>query len=235
MFSKSKIWVYNNYVFLTDESASNRKDSVFPLCYENTYLSKNLDVKQGDLVLDLCTGCGILGISASQKAEYVLGTDINQRCIEFAKFNAKLNGVDHKVDFYCGDLFEPVKGLKFDLIVTNPPFETVPENFEYYLHSNGGKNGTKIIEQILDNIRDYMYPDGKFQMICWLSEKNVSLLNKIRNIFEAKDVKIKFIKKFTSSEIQKYQKDKFALFEKNKNVGCISANEFVYLTFIHAR
>jgi release factor glutamine methyltransferase len=48
--------------------------------------------------------------------------DINPAAVRCALINSLLNGVDHKVDVRLGDLFAPVQGERFDLVLFNPPF-----------------------------------------------------------------------------------------------------------------
>ncbi len=70
--------------------------------------------------LDLGTGCGVQAFHLAGHAQEVIGTDISDRCLEFASFNAALNGIPLEVR--RGSLFEPVEEERFDLVVSNPPF-----------------------------------------------------------------------------------------------------------------
>ena len=61
---------------------------------EDTFLfAENLDVKEGERVLDVGTGCGLLGILAAKKAWNVVAVDLNPYAIRCAKENSDLNGV----------------------------------------------------------------------------------------------------------------------------------------------
>jgi len=80
-------------------------------------------------VLDLCTGSGCLALAIAKnfpEAE-VYGTDISKEATRYASENAKLNDIKN-VTFLKGSLFEPMKQLisamplKFDVIVSNPPY-----------------------------------------------------------------------------------------------------------------
>jgi len=73
-------------------------------------------------ILDLCTGSGAIAISIAknlQNAE-VYAVDISQKAIEIAKKNAK--ELDAKVKFIKSNLFNKVDKMKFDIIVSNPPY-----------------------------------------------------------------------------------------------------------------
>ena len=71
-------------------------------------------------VLDLGTGCGVLAILVSSFSKEVIGTDLNPRAINFAQFNSLLNQAKD-VSFYHGDLYNPVKSVQFNMILSNPP------------------------------------------------------------------------------------------------------------------
>ena len=74
--------------------------------------------------LDLCCGTGAIGLSVKKEKPLarVTLTDISGDALDLARENAKLAGLD--VEFRQGDLFEPVAGEVFDLILCNPPYLT---------------------------------------------------------------------------------------------------------------
>jgi release factor glutamine methyltransferase len=75
----------------------------------------------GASVLDLCTGSGVLAIAAARAgARRVVAVDVSRRAVLAARLNAMLNGV--QIEAVRGDLFAPVRGERFDLIVSNPPY-----------------------------------------------------------------------------------------------------------------
>ena len=76
--------------------------------------------------LDLGTGCGVQALHLAGHADRVVATDVNQRALDLARFNAELNEVADRVDVRNGSFFEPVAGERFDLISTNPPFVISP-------------------------------------------------------------------------------------------------------------
>ncbi len=133
---------------------------------EDSFLfAENLTVKNGDSVLDMGTGCGILGIIAANKAFKVIAIDINPAAVRCAKENAKLNGVAHKMFFIQGDLFAPLKkGKKFDLILFNAPYlPTEPFEGKTFVELAwaGGANGKATINRFLQGVRDYVKVDGR--------------------------------------------------------------------------
>ena len=73
-------------------------------------------------VLDMGTGSGVCAMFAANHARRVVAVDINPVAVRCARINALLNDQDHKIEVRHGDLFEPVRGEKFDMILFNPPF-----------------------------------------------------------------------------------------------------------------
>jgi HemK-related putative methylase len=76
----------------------------------------------GAVVLDMGTGSGLLAITAAERAGQVTAVDINPEAVRCARVNTLLNRVEGRVTVRQGDLFAPVTGERFDLILFNPPF-----------------------------------------------------------------------------------------------------------------
>jgi SAM-dependent methyltransferase len=73
-------------------------------------------------VLDLGTGTGIGAVFAARRAGRVVATDINPQAVRCALMNAQALRLNHKIEMRTGDLFEPVHGEQYDVILFNPPF-----------------------------------------------------------------------------------------------------------------
>ena len=82
----------------------------------------NTHARAGMRVLDLGTGTGVAAIAAAQAGAHVTAVDINPEAVRCTRINALLNHVETRVDVRQGDLFAPVAGIRFDLVVCNPPF-----------------------------------------------------------------------------------------------------------------
>jgi methylase of polypeptide subunit release factors len=101
---------------------------------------------EGERALDLCTGNGIQAILLAAHAERVVATDVNERALAYAAFNALLNGAGN-VETRLGSFFEPVEGQRFDLVVANPPYVVSPESA--YLFRDGGMSGDAVSEHVV--------------------------------------------------------------------------------------
>lgn len=87
------------------------------------YLRKEGVVAKSDRVLDVGTGSGLLAISAGLAgAAQVTAVDANPAAVLAARRNVALYGLAGKVTVAQGDLFDPVVGQRFDLVVCNPPY-----------------------------------------------------------------------------------------------------------------
>lgn len=158
MHSPVKKAFFDNYTFY-----------VWPDVYEpaeDSFLfAENLTAKFGEYVLDMGTGCGILGIIAAEKASRVVAVDVNPSAVRCAKENAKLNGVVNKMFFVQGNLFAPLKiGEKFDLILFNAPYlpsEIWEGNTWIERAWVGGPYGRAVLDEFLQAFPGYLKTDGR--------------------------------------------------------------------------
>ncbi|HWQ13255.1 MAG TPA: HemK2/MTQ2 family protein methyltransferase [Roseiflexaceae bacterium] len=79
-------------------------------------------VPEGAAVLDMGTGSGIGAVFAARRARRVVAVDINPEAVRCARINALLNRVEGRVEVRQGDLFAPLAGERFDVVLFNPPF-----------------------------------------------------------------------------------------------------------------
>jgi len=88
-------------------------------------LSRTLNdslIPPGVRVLDMGTGTGIGAVIAAQWAAQVDAVDINPEAARCARINALLHTMDDRIVVYEGDLFEPVQGRRYDVVLFNPPY-----------------------------------------------------------------------------------------------------------------
>jgi len=114
-------------------------------------------------VLDLCTGSGILAVTAAMRgAREVHAVDVSRRAVMTVKMNARLNGV--KVCAHRGDLFAAVGEQRFDAIVSNPPY--VPAETDELPTSgpsrawDAGRDGRVVLDRIIADAPAHLRPGG---------------------------------------------------------------------------
>ncbi|MFY9175182.1 MAG: peptide chain release factor N(5)-glutamine methyltransferase [Peptococcia bacterium] len=141
-------------------------------------------------ILELCTGSGVIAVSLAYYLPTALVTavDISAPALEVAKANSVKYGVNGRVSFYQGDLFEPlVEGFKYDLLVANPPYiseaeyETLPADVkkEPALALLAGSDGLDYYRRIASRAAQFLLREGKlFLEIGWQQGEEVSQILK---------------------------------------------------------
>lgn len=134
-------------------------------------------LKDGDSMLDLCTGSGAIAVAvaveaAKKKNVTIVGADISEDALEVARENARINQAS--VTFVKADLFDGIRG-KFDLITANPPYIKSSEiasldqevrDFEPRIALDGGEDGLDFYRRIAERIRRYIVRGGMCIMEC---------------------------------------------------------------------
>lgn len=116
------------------------------------------EVRAGDRVLDMGTGCGVNAILAAKTALDVVGVDLNPAAIAAAARNAARNGVADRTHFHVSDVFDAVEG-NFDLIMFDPPFRWFrPRNM---LEASITDVGYGALTRFMAHARDYMQPGAR--------------------------------------------------------------------------
>ena len=113
--------------------------------------------------LDLGTGSGILALYLSKISKKVFAVDISREALTIARENARMNGIDN-ITFRESDLFSSLKGMKFDLIVFNPPYLPCSPKNKEDLCICGGKN-LGIISKFLEEVRNHLKRKGFFLLL----------------------------------------------------------------------
>jgi SAM-dependent methyltransferase len=112
--------------------------------------------------LDLCTGSGVQAFLTARHAARVVAVDINPRALNFAAFGARLNGIVN-VEVREGDLFDPVGGERFDLLLANPPYVVSPETG--LLFRDGGLPGDSFSERLVRCAPDFLEQGGYAHLV----------------------------------------------------------------------
>ena len=129
-----------------------------------------LDGRHVEHALDLCTGSGCIGIAMAEYHPHwqVDIVDISDDALSLARENVAFQHVGDRVEAIHSDLFSGLKGRKYDLIVSNPPYVTEDEyaalpgeySHEPKLGLTSGDDGLDICLRMLDEAADYLSEDG---------------------------------------------------------------------------
>ena len=121
-------------------------------------------------VLDLCTGCGCLGILAARafSRARVDATDISGAALVVARKNILMHRLRSRIRLLRSDLFSALEGERYDLIVTNPPYvaasamRRLPAEYRHEprLALAAGRDGLDFVRRIVAAARAYLTPDG---------------------------------------------------------------------------
>lgn len=124
--------------------------------------------------VDICTGSGCLAVLAAKffPQASVDAVDLSADALEVAKLNLAEHDVEDQVTLFKGDLFAPLSGRTYDLIITNPPYVDhdalagYPPEFraEPVIAHDGGEDGLDLVRKILARAADHLNPGGG--MIC---------------------------------------------------------------------
>jgi ribosomal protein L3 glutamine methyltransferase len=121
-------------------------------------------------VLDLCTGSGCLAILAAHAFAnaQIDAVDISKGALEVAVRNVADYRLEDRVTLHQGDLFKPLAGRRYDLIISNPPYvdaqgmAELPRECraEPKLAFDGGADGIEIVRRILQQAGQHLTPEG---------------------------------------------------------------------------
>jgi len=146
----------------------NTHPDVYEPAEDSFLLADNLDIKSMDNVLEIGTGTGFIAIVASKIAGKVIATDVNDHALKCTIKNAVTNKA-YNIELKKGDIFEPVEGQKFDLILFNAPYlptsETEKLNNELNAAFDGGLNGRDMIDKFIEQVRDFLKEEGRMQLV----------------------------------------------------------------------
>ncbi len=146
----------------------NTHPKVYEPAEDSFLLAKNLELNRRDEVLEIGTGTGIIAVCVARKVARVVATDINPWALQCAAKNLITNST-FNVELREGNLFEPVQGEKFDLILFNTPYLPTEEDDvlddELNAAWDGGTNGREVIDKFLDGICGHIRKGGRVQLV----------------------------------------------------------------------
>jgi len=163
MSSRSKKTFFGDFVFVVDEN-------VYEPAEDSFLFAENLNVKKCERVLDMGTGCGILGVIAAKRASDVVAVDVNPYAVRCAKKNTLINNVHNKVSFVQGDLFSPIsEKTMFDVILFNAPYLPLEESerSDSWISRawSAGTTGREVIDRFINESVTYLKGRGRLLLL----------------------------------------------------------------------
>ena len=133
-----------------------------------------VDPASVERALDLCAGSGAIALIAARAFQDAMvdAVELSPEAAEVARINIADSGFEERVELLEGDLFAPVEGRLYDLILTNPPYvdaQAMDELPPEYAHEpamalGSGEDGLDIVRRILAQARAHLTPEGA--LIC---------------------------------------------------------------------
>ncbi len=179
--------------FYVDENVLIPRQDTEILVEEIISISKKIN--KNIKILDLCTGSGCIGISLAKKIENaeVYASDISKNALQVAIKNAKNNNV--KINYIESNLFENIDNIKFDIIVSNPPYIekntilNLPKDVqnEPKIALDGGVDGLDFYRKIIEEATKYLKTDGYLCFEIGYNQKE-SVCNLLKNNKNYKEI-----------------------------------------------
>ena len=157
------------YRFYVDERTIVPRSFIFELLQQR--LSPWVeDPDSVNSMLDMCTGSGCLAILAAEAFPNarIDAADISPDALEVARCNVDEYGLNERIELVETNLFENLKGRKYDLIISNPPYvdaESVASLPQEYLHEpklslGSGMDGLDATRKILQHAKEHLMDNG---------------------------------------------------------------------------
>ena len=121
-------------------------------------------------ILDLCTGSGCIAIACAYAFANAMvdAVDLSSDALKVAEINIEKHQVTEIVTTYQSDLFNKLPPMKYDVIISNPPYvalqewQGLPPEFhaEPDMAFKGGESGLDLVLRILTHAKDYLSEQG---------------------------------------------------------------------------
>jgi protein-L-isoaspartate O-methyltransferase len=162
-------------------------DEVFAPTHTSMEVAESLTVNPGDTVIDVGSGSGVLSfVAARLGAGSVYGTEVNVHAVELARRNAERLGLDDRVEFRQGNLFEPVHDIRANVVigdVSGVPDEIAAVSDWFPGGFSGGPTGAEVPVAMLEALQSHLVPGGRLYLPTGSIQDENAVLRAARRIF----------------------------------------------------
>ncbi|MFI5393285.1 MAG: 50S ribosomal protein L11 methyltransferase [Myxococcota bacterium] len=163
------------------------RPGVFSPTTTSRTLADALEINPGDTVIDVGCGSGVLAfVAAKLGAGKVYGCDLSAPAVRAARENAAMLGLSDVCEFRQGDLLEPVRDVRADVLigdVSGIPDELAAVTGWFDRVPAGGPTGAELPRKLLGSIGDTLAPGGRLYLPTGTLQDEASILTLARELF----------------------------------------------------
>jgi SAM-dependent methyltransferase len=180
---------------------------VFAPTHTSRTIAEALDIREGQTVIDVGCGSGVLSfVAARLGARRVIGCDLSASAVQVARDNARRLTLEERVEFRVGNLLEPVRGERADVIigdVSGIPDEIAEVSGWFPDGRAGGPTGAELPAAMLESIRDTecLAPGGSLYLPTGTIQAEKKILEVARRIFGSANLQSLLSREFPLPEV----------------------------------
>ncbi|MDR1690947.1 MAG: methyltransferase [Candidatus Methanoplasma sp.] len=137
-------------------------EDVYPPSDDSILLIESFDIRQGEKVLEIGCGSGVVSIHCASNGGIVTCGDINKKAVALTKRNFELNGLSATI--VETNLYSNILG-EFDTIIFNLPYLPVKEEGDLALAWSGGEDGLGPLPGLISGAPEHFLPGGRLIVV----------------------------------------------------------------------